>query len=627
MKKLYFIVILLIVAPQIFAQSWEQFIPFETRKAIDNKTRTLEGVPGENYWQNHSDYTITAGIDTENSILSGKETIVYYNESPDTLKYLFFRMYQNYYKKGTGRAWTIDTSDVTDGIKYDNIIVKLDGSDENIFRKASETPTNMSVSLKKPVPPHSKVVVEMEWSFRIPKISRNRMGNYGKNNFFIAYWYPQIAVYDDIDGWDRVEFYGTTEFYNDFNNYDIKITVPEGFKVWAPGELKNEKELFTKKVLKNIEKARESEEVVTIFTVKDCEKEKVLNNNKSENTWHFTASNIPDFTFGVEKNVNWDASSVVVDKETGRKTFVSAVYPDSLKYFDKVAKYSAWSIKFMSEVFPGVPFPFPKETVWSNGTQRGGMESPMMANNGDASKPDWTAGLSFHEIFHSYFPFYMGTNERKYAWMDEGWANYATKFSFDSLFPDYKYIERVVSTFEHLNGHEKEVPLSILSYQITDWQAYREHAYNRPSVAYNYLRKTMGDSLFFKGFHFYMKNWNGKHPTPFDFFTAMEKGSGLNLEWYFKPWFLQKCYADLAIEEVKDNTVYVANKGGLPLPVDITVTFEDGSSKKVYKKADVWKNNNANIAVEFDNSKKIKSIELGNPEIPDIYKDNNKIEY
>ncbi len=627
MKKLYILIVFISVFSGSIAQTWEQFIPYEMKRAVKKGTRTMNGIPGKKYWQNHSDYSINATVDVENSMLSGKEKIVYYNDSPDSLRYLYMRLYQNYYKKGTGRSWKIDTSDVTEGVKYSDISVKLERSDENIFKKSSETPTNMRVLLNKPVPPHSKVIVEMNWSFRIPKISRNRMGNYGKNNLFIAYWYPQIAVYDDIDGWDRVEFNGITEFYNDFNNYDINITVPKGFKVWAPGELVNQNELFTKKVLSNIKKAENSDEVVRIFSAKDCIKQKVLKNNESENTWHFKASHIPDFTFGVEKNVNWDAVSVVVDKKSGRRTFVSAVYPDSLKNFDKVAKYAAWSIKYMSEVFPGVPFPYPKETVWSNGTPSGGMESPMMANDGDAGTDKWTAGLSFHEIFHTYFPFFMGTNERKYSWMDEGWANFATRFVFDSLFPEYKYFNRVVSTFESLSGREKEVPESVLSYQITDWRAYREHSYNRPSVAYNYLKETLGDSLFLVGMHYYMENWNGKHPLPFDFFNALEKGTGVDLKWYFKPWFLQKCYADLAIEKVEENTVLIENRGGLPLPIDITVTFDDGSTEKVYKKADVWKNNNENIALEFDKSKKIKSVKLGNPSIPDIYTENNKMKF
>ncbi len=627
MKKIYFLWMFSWLTITTIAQTWEQYIPVEIKNAVQAGTRTLKGVPGENYWQNHSDYFIDAFLNTDTRILTGHEKIVYHNESPDTLNYLVFRLYQNYYKKGTGRAWVIDTSDVTNGVNYKNIRVKLTDNGVNVFDKSSETPTNMIIRLKKPILPHSQATIEMDWSFRIPAISKNRMGYYGDNNFFVAYWYPQVAVYDDIDGWDRVEYYGTTEFYNDFNNFDVKITVPPQFKIWATGNLQNINKIYTKMVLKNLAKAKQSDVVTTIFTSKDCRKGKVLQNNDSKNTFHFKAEHVPDFTFGVEKFVNWQGSSLVVDTKTGRRTFVEAVYPDSLKTFDNVAYYARWSVNFMSKVIPGIPFPYPHMTVWSNGTKRGGMESPMMANDGDASSDQWAAGLSFHEIYHTYMPFYMGTNERKYAWMDEGWANFVTRFVFDSLFPDYHYFERVISTYERLSGSEKEMPQSVLSYQITDWQAYREHAYNRPSAAYNFLKETLGDSLFIQGLHYYMNTWHGKHPAPYDFFYAMEKGTGMDLKWYFKPWFLDRCYTDLSLKYFENNVVTIVNTGGIPLPVSLEITFVDGSKEKIYKKADVWKKGNQTVDITVNSTKKIKTIKLGTKEIPDINRKDNILNF
>ncbi len=250
MKKTFYFLVFMFVFTNLKAQTWEQYIPVEMKKAVKMGSRTLDGIPGKNYWQNHSDYFIDATLNTETRILSGHEKIVYYNESPDTLKRIVFRLYQNYYKKGTARAWIIDTTDVTMGVKYKNVSVRLSNSDENVFDKSSETATNMIVYLISPLLPHSSAQIEMDWQFRIPAISKNRMGYYGDNNFFIAYWYPQVAVYDDFDGWDRVEFYGTTEFYNDFNNYDVKITVPPKFKVWATGELKNTEEIYYKGIKK-----------------------------------------------------------------------------------------------------------------------------------------------------------------------------------------------------------------------------------------------------------------------------------------------------------------------------------------------------------------------------------------
>ena len=607
------------------AQSWDQFIPLEYKQAVKNGTRSMNGLPGESYWQNHSDYQIDAILDVDKSVIQGHEQIVYYNESPDTLKELVFRLYQNFYKNGGARSWVIDTADLNDGVQYANIKITFQDHDSNQFIKTEETATNMSVLLKNPLLPGKKAVVELDWSLRIPKISRNRMGNYGQHNFFIAYWYPQIAVYDDIDGWDRVEFNGTTEFYNDFNNYDVKITVPPDFKVWATGELQNSDKIYTKKVIKKIDKAYKSDKVVTIFTAADCRKDKVLQNSVKPNTFHFKAQHVPDFSFGVAQNVNWQGSSVVVDKRTGRKTFTDAVYPDSLRTFDSVAYYTRWSVQFMSEHVPGIPFPYPHMTCWSNGTRRGGMETPMMANNGDAASYEWAAGLAFHEISHTYFPFYMGTNERKYAWMDEGWANYMTRFIFDSLAPDYHYFARVINTFESLSGKEKEVPESILSYQITHWKAYRVHAYNRPSAAYHFLREVLGDSLFFKGLHQYMLHWNGKHPLPFDFFNVMQQATGQDLKWFFSPWFLQKNYADLSMEKVDNHHVMIKNIGGIPLPIQLNIEFSDGSAEIIYKKATVWKNNTNEVKIKLPEGKAIKKINLGSDEIPDVDKTDHTI--
>jgi hypothetical protein len=198
-----------------------------------------------------------------------------------------------------------------------------------------------------------------------------------------------------------------------------------------------------------------------------------------------------------------------------------------------------------------------------------------------------------------------------------------TEFIYDSLFPNYKYSERIVSSFVKLNGKEKEVPLSILSYQITNWQSYRVHAYNRPAIAYKYLREILGDSLFFEGLHNYMKLWHGKHPVPFDFFASIEKGSGKDLKWFFIPWFFNSTHADMGIETVSDNIVKIKNLGGLPLPIRLTVFFEDLTEKTIYYNASIWKDNSDMVKIKLNEDKIITKIILGNNDIPDINEANN----
>jgi hypothetical protein len=607
------------------SQSWNQMIPKEIKKAYQNKTRSIDGTPGPAYWQNRADYTIETVLNAGESKLSGHEKVIYHNESPDTLKYIVIRLYQDFYKKGNLRTWKIDGSDITKGVDYNKLKVTRCKTGKSIYSHTARSATNLRVFLTQPLEPGDSLCFETDWSFHIPQKSWNRMGNYGNDVFMIAYWYPQIAVYDDIDGWDMVEFNGVTEFYNDFNNYDVKITVPPGFKVWATGELQNGNNLYTRQIFKRIKEAYQSDEINTLFTAQECREGKVLKNNRSETEWHFKAAYVPDFTFGVAKAVNWQGSSLIVDTLTGRRTFVDAVFPDSMITFPRAAKWCRWSVDYMSKVLPGVPFPYPHITSWSNGRRSGGMESPMMANNGDPKSEASAAGLFFHEISHSYFPFYTGTNERKYAWMDEGWAAYLTRFIYDSLYPGYHYAQRMVSTFENMSGSEKEVVEMIPSYLIADWQTYRSHAYNRSSMAYTFLRDLLGDSLFIKGLHTYMKRWHGRHPMPYDFFASMEAGTGQSLNWFFKPWFFEKVYADLGIKKVTlDNKVVIQNYGGLPLPVKIVCRFDDGTKLEIYKTAALWKTGLDAAVIEIESDKKIKSITLGDDLIPDINKANNR---
>jgi hypothetical protein len=623
-KTVLLLALVMILVSSLFSQTWNQMIPREIKKAYQHQTRSISGLPGPNYWQNHSDYTIEATLIANKSKLSGHELVVYHNESPDTLSKIVVRMYQNFYKKGNARSWTIDPSDITDGIEFSNMKV-TDFSGKDIYKKDYASATNLTVVLSQPLLPGDSLKLEMDWSFLIPQKSWNRMGNYGNDIFMIAYWYPQIAVYDDIDGWDKIEFNGVTEFYNDFNNYAVTITVPPGFMVWATGDLQNSTELFSKRVLNKIEKAYTSDEINMLFTAQDCRKGKVLKNRKKATEWHFKATYVTDFTFGSAKEVNWQGSSLVVDTVTGRRAFVDAVYPDSMITFPQAAEWCRWSVDFMSKELPGVPFPYSHMTSWSNSRRTGGMESPMMANDGDPTSKASAAGLFFHEISHTYFPFYMGTNERKYAWMDEGWAAYFTRFIYDSLFPDYHYAERMVSTFERLSGTEKEVVLMTPSYLIADWQSYRSHAYNRSSAAYTFLRDMLGNDLFKQGLHTYMMRWHGRHPMPYDFFASMEEGTGQSLKWYFSPWFFEKAYADMGIKKVTlDNKITIQNYGGLPLPVQISCEFEDGTTEEIYRTAAVWQSGLEAVVIDVESGKKIKSIRLGSEQIPDVNRANNE---
>jgi len=600
-------------------------MPIQIAKAFQDGTRSNTGNPGPNYWQNSSDYTINAELLTNESKLVGSESIAYFNNSPDTLKMIVIRLYPDFYKKGNPRNWPIGADDLTDGTTISNILIngnKIDLSDK---KKMSRTSTNMFVYLDDYLYPNSKINISIDWEFYIPKKRWVRMGNYGNDRFFVAYWYPQIAVYDDIDGWDKIEYFGTVEYYNDNNKFDVTIKTPSGFMVWATGDLINMNELYTKNVIKNYNNAIITSDIVNIFTISDIKNNKVLKSNKA-NEWHFMANNVPDFTFGVSKFSNWDGTSVIADYSTGRRVFIDAVYPDSVESFDEAAFFARESVKFLVDSLPGYPFPYSHITSFCNGRKGGGMESPMMVNEGDPSVRGKAIGLFFHEISHTYFPFYMGTNERKYAWMDEGWATWLTYGIMNQFDPNYNYFERITNSFENLSGQEKEVPLMYPSYQIADYSAYRVHAYNRSAMAYAFLRNALGDSIFKAALHTYMDRWHEKHPIPYDFFNTFENVSGQDLSWYFKPWFFDHAYADLGIKKVTlDNKIVIENNGGLPLPIAVTCFFTDGTNENYMLNTSIWKTGDKAVIIQADTSKKIEKVVLVNKNIPDVINTNNEI--
>lgn len=625
MKKISFLLLALFLALS-FSNVWAQtnrLVPIEVQKAYAAGIRSKDGAPGPNYWENHAHYQINAELLAAESSLKGTEKVTYFNNSPDTLRMLVIRLYQDIYKKGGARAWSIGSADLTNGVQMDYIKVngqpvKMPEGQHGYFYG-----TNRYIRLPHVLAPGDSLVLEAGWKFHIPETIRNRMGNYGKGRFFVAYWYPQISVYDDISGWDKIEFNGITEFYNDFNNYDVKITTPAGYAVWATGHLENAGEVYAKPVLKRYEEVQKSDKIMAVISQKDWDKHKVLK-RKGPNTWHFTAKYVTDFSFAATLRYNWDASSVLVDSATGRRVRVDAIYPDSSITFQKAAFYARKSIEFMSYEWPGYAYPFEHMTSFSNGTQNGGMETPMMANDGDPKDTISTAGLVFHEISHSYFPFFMGNNERKYAWMDEGWAAYLTGLFSEKMAPDYPYFQRTAQRYGSTSGREMELPLMIPSNLICNFSYYRIQAYTRSSLAYKFLRDVLGDDMFKNALHAYINRWHGKHPIPFDFFNTFTEVTGQNLMWFFKPWFFGPGYADQSVKAVtSDNKIIVENVGGLPMPVRVVCEYADGSKDAFTESTAVWKQGQDTIIIQANKDKTIKKVILGAPDVPDVDKSNN----
>lgn len=630
MKKILWSFLTVVCIVNLTTAQTSLYIPRNILKAYEKGTRSFDGKPGANYWSNHSDYFIKTELIPETRTVKGHAWITYYNNSPDSLNQYVLRLYQDIYKKGNSRDGSFNTKDITDGVKIDTLIINGSGVNfESKDYRVMRTATNLIVNrFPSKIAPGASGKIEVEWSFVLPKESRLRMGAYNDSTFYSAYWYPQIAVYDDVDGWDRQEYNGTTEFYNDKNNFDVEITVPGGFIVWATGVVQNAKENLKPEIFERYQKALASDEVVRIITADDYKNENVTNAGEKL-TWKFKAEGVPDFAFAACAKYLWDGSSVEVDYNTSRRVFADAVYPIGANFQEEVALFARLAVEYLSHEGPAIPFPYPKITVF-NGEQRGGggMEIPMMCNNAVYNNRAGQIGVTVHEIAHTYFPFYMGVNERKYAWMDEGWASFFTFDLVKRMEPEGDEFPGYVRVLNSMLGNETMLPLITPSYSVRT-SGYGLMAYQQPAIAYFILRDFLGEELFKKALHDYINNWNGKHPLPYDFFFTFDRTAGESLNWFWQPWFFERGFADLTIEGVeKDKSliVNVKNLSTYPVPVDLKVSYADGTTETFHKPASVWKGGEKIYKYKIDSPKEISKIELIQVMGPDINTNNNSYE-
>ncbi len=627
-SKLRFSVLIVLIGWQILWAGSTLYLPVNFKSAYEKGTRSYDGSPGPNYWQNHADYQIEVKFDPALRLITGHEKIRYYNQSPDSLDRLVIRLYQDLLKKGGARDWQVDPTDLHNGVQIKNLRVngKLIELEENsaVRRYA----TNLIVYLKEKLAPQSSIDLSLDWEVPIARHSNIRMGTYDSTSFHVAYWYPQIAVYDDIDGWDQYNYTGLQEFYNDFNNYDVRIKVPQNFIVWATGRLQNVKEVLQKTYQKRYQKALRSDSVIHVITEKDLQNGQITANN-TWNTFHYKAHSVPDFAFALSDHYLWDLTSVKVPGKKER-VLVGAAYKKESEDFYEVAAVARKAITFFSETMPAFPFPYPSLTVFNG---KGGMEFPMMVNDGSAATRSGMVHVTSHEIAHTYFPFMMGTNERKYAWMDEGWA---TMLPFDFQAQEaagYDPIQRTVKRYLRVAGTEFDIPMIVPSivYGGNSRGAYRNASYNRSGMAYYLLEQLLGREKFLKALHVYMTRWQGKHPIPFDFFFTFNSVLGENLNWFFRPWFFEFGYPDLALETVSENEqsvmVRVVKKGQLPIPVKLTVLYEDSSHFTLKKSLRIWQDGKTKFEVLIPKTKPVIEIKLGDEHIPDLVLENNVLHF
>ncbi|MDB4921362.1 M1 family metallopeptidase [Mucilaginibacter sp.] len=598
-----------------YAQT-KMVVPVNLQATYFKNTRTTNGAPGKNYWQNSADYTIAVNFNPTNRELDGIVSVDYTNNSPDTLNEINLMLYPNIYKKGAIRNMPVSAADLTDGVQIKKLAIDKSDQDASNWKIDG---TNMTVKVV-PIMPKQKVHFDITYSYTLNKTSHIRTGQVDSGAFFIAYFFPRIAVYDDIDGWNQNHYRGSEEFYNDFCHFNLAITVPGNYKVWSTGNLKNAGQVYAPKIVERIHNAELSDKVTDIIT--EAELNEQITASNATNTWKFEADSVTDMAFAVSNHYVWKASSLVVDPKTGRRTRVDAVFNPNHKDYSEVINYARKTVEAMSYKFPKWPYPYAHETVFDGLDQ---MEYPMMVNDNPTSTTEDGIELTTHEIFHTMFPFYMGVNETKYGWMDEGWATIG-EWTISPII-DPKIIDLFgVETYAQSAGKEDDQPVISLTTQLGGTGRFTD-SYPKPGLGYLYVKDMLGDELFIKALHNYITQWHGKHPMPFDFFNCMNTGAGKNLNWFWKSWFIDGGIPDLGIGKVSNDqkkySVIINRIGSKPIPVDLTIFYNDGATRHIHQSVACWAKGEKNYTVNFTAKSTVSKIVLGGNYDPDSNKGNN----
>ena len=578
--------------------------PRDIKRAFAKGTRAADGRPGPNYWQNRARYDITVQAAPPATDVRGREKITYVNNSPDTLKVLVFRLIQNIHQPGASRDGDASADYLTSGVAIDSFAVNGQARPT-----AWQGPATVKyVPLPRPLLPHDSVKLAVAWHFPISKES-GREGSIDPTTFYLAYFYPRVAVYDDYAGWDRIPFVDSKEFYNDFNDYTLRVQVPANYLVWATGTLQNPKQVLQPAAAKRLEKSMTSDEVIHVATAADLTKNSIT--AQKTNTWMWTARDISDVALGLSNHYVWDAGSVVVDPATKRRASMQAAFADSTADFHQSVKFGQNALGWFSRNWPGVPYPFPKMTAFQGFAD---MEYPMMVNDSPVKDLSFAQFVQDHEIAHTYFPFYMGINESRYPFMDEGWAT-----TFELLIgrtergektADDDYQKFRVNRWIHNPSQTQDLPIITPADELKAGNG--NNAYGKPSLSYLALKDMLGDELFKKSLHEYMARWHGKHPIPWDYFNSMSSASGQDLTWFFQNWFFTNNYIDLALtsaaKTAQGTTITVQNVGGFAVPLDLKITYADGSTDTLHRSPAVWQANQQQAVITVPAGKVVRSV-------------------
>ncbi|HET8713168.1 MAG TPA: M1 family aminopeptidase [Gemmatimonadales bacterium] len=553
--------------------------------------RSASGAPGRGYWQQRADYTLEATLDTGTNVLRGRGRIYYVNRSPDALPFVWVQLDQNLFAPGSisstlnqpplqfagGVVFDFTGKGFSGGITIDRFATAGRQLSTKVFG------TMMRVQLPRPLAPGLGITFDVAWHFPIPPYGGGRMGRVGSRFYELGQWYPRMAVYDDVRGWNTLPFLGAGEFYLEFGDFDVSLTVPAGFLVTATGALANPTAVRT---------AQERARLARVFTnpgqvvLVVTRQEAVVNATRKvpgTRTWRFTAPGVRDFAWAAGAGLRWDAS-------TWEGILVQTFYHPDATPWEEANTMLKFALRQFSNTLG--QYPWPQISAVEGLVE--GMEYPMLIFCPSLQKREDQFWILTHELGHQWFPMQAGSDERRYPWMDEGFNTFADYDVAEAFFKGTAYgdtVRRELLTAYNTNatpGNEQPMITKPDEVRQLYWNAYQ-----KPALMLTLLRDAvLGRDEFDRAFREYFRRWKGKHPQPADFFRTMSDMTGRDLDWFWRNWIYTTARLDQAVDEVRregDSTfITLSNRGQMVLPVQLELRYNDGTTERRELPVEMW---------------------------------------
>lgn len=622
-----------LAAQELRPRPYPVFESPEFQRAVARGTRTRTGRPGPRYWQQHAEYRLTATLDPASRRLTGEGTVRYHNRSPDTLHTLVFHLHQDLFAPNAVRN---EVTPVTGGTELQRVSVDgrgLEAVESDTAVGYLRSSTRLYVRLPAPLLPQSSTEVAFTWAFIVAPDGAPR-GGFDGEVFFLSYWYPQVAVYDDLSGWQDDPYRGNAEFYMGYGDYEVAITVPEGWLIGATGTLTNPEAVLSPAARDRLRQAAQGKGIVPV--VGDADRgpgRATATGTGGQLTWNYRASGVRDFAFGVSDQYLWDvttasAGDIEADGRADRALIHTFYRPGRREWaWNNSAAYARHSIEFLSTYL--WPYPYPQATAVDGVVSCAGMEYPMITCIGGRRDTLSLYSVIVHELAHMWFPMQVGSDEKRYAWQDEGLTRFNQAQGMREFFRGYDREAMSLENYLRLAKAGGEVELmrhgDLYPFESA---AYGVASYDKMAINLVALRGLVGDRRFREAYREYGKRWKNRHPSPWDFWNTFNDMLGQDLSWFWRTWWFETWTLDQAVASVQmapdSTTITIEDRGLAPMPARLAIRRASGTTERLEIPVATWLAGARSRTFRVRSQPQITSIEI-DPErfFPDTDRSNN----